>query len=40
MMVAVYSITHFLIDFSCAFLMFRYAAGAPDGYLCVLLYNF
>jgi len=39
-MVAAYSAMHFLIDFACAFLMFRSIAGTPDGYLCVLLYNF
>jgi FSR family fosmidomycin resistance protein-like MFS transporter len=39
-MVSAYSITHFLVDFACAFLMFRSIAGTPDGYLCVLLYNF
>ncbi|MCL1866078.1 MAG: hypothetical protein FWF82_01565 [Oscillospiraceae bacterium] len=39
-MVAVYSVTHFLVDFACAFLMFRFVAGTPDGYVCVLLYNF
>ena len=39
-MVSVYSVTHFLVDFACAFLMFRSIAGTPDGYLCVLLYNF
>jgi len=39
-MVSIYSITHFLVDFACAFLMFRNIAGTPDGYLCVLLYNF
>ena len=39
-MVSVYSVTHFLVDFACAFLMFRSIAGTLDGYLCVLLYNF
>ena len=39
-MVSVYSVTHFLVDFSCAFLMYRFVAGTPEGYLCVLLYNF
>ncbi|MDR1204719.1 MAG: hypothetical protein LBL26_04455, partial [Peptococcaceae bacterium] len=39
-MVSVYSAAHFLVDFACAFLMFRAAAGTPDWYLCVLLYNF
>ena len=35
-----YSITHFLVDFACAFLIFRGIVGTADGYLCVLLYNF
>jgi hypothetical protein len=39
-MVSVYSAAHFLVDFACAFLMFRGAEGTPDWYLCVLLYNF
>ena len=39
-MVSVYSASHFLVDFACAFLMFRRVAGTADGYLCVLLYNF
>jgi len=39
-MVSIYSVTHFLVDFACAFLMFRSIAGTADGYLCVLLYNF
>jgi len=39
-MVSAYSIAHFLVDFACAFLMFRSIAGTTDGYLCVLLYNF
>lgn len=39
-MVSAYSVTHFLVDFACAFLMFRGIAGTPDAYLCVLLYNF
>lgn len=39
-MVTLYSLTHFLVDFACAFFMFRSIAGTPDGYLCVLLYNF
>ncbi len=39
-MVSVYSVTHFLVDFSCAFLMFRSVIGTADGYLCVLFYNF
>ena len=39
-LVAVYSLTHFLVDFACAFMMFRFIAGTKEGYLCVLLYNF
>ena len=39
-MVAVYSLGHFLVDFACAFLMFRSVAGTTDWFLCVLLYNF
>jgi len=39
-LVAAYSGTHFLVDFAGAFLMFRFIAGSPDAYLCVLLYNF
>jgi FSR family fosmidomycin resistance protein-like MFS transporter len=35
-----YSVTHFVVDFACAFLMFRSVAGTPNGTLCVLLYNF
>ena len=39
-LISVYSATHFLVDFACAFLMFSRVAGTPEGYLCVLLYNF
>jgi len=39
-MVSIYSFTHFLVDFACAFFMYRSVAGTPEGYLCVLLYNF
>jgi FSR family fosmidomycin resistance protein-like MFS transporter len=39
-MVAVYAASHFLVDFACAFLMFRSIAGAQDAYVYVLLYNF
>jgi len=38
--VGIYSVSHFIVDFACAFLMFRYIAGTPDAWLCVLLYNF
>ena len=36
----VYSISHFFVDFSCAFLLFSVISGSPDFALCVLLYNF
>lgn len=39
-MVSVYSLIHFIVDFSCAILMYRFVAGTPAGYLCFLLYNF
>jgi len=39
-MVSVYSAAHFLVDFACAFLMFRSVAASPEWYFCVLLYNF
>jgi len=39
-MVSAYSLGHFLVDFSCAFLMFRFIAGTQEGYVGVLLYNF
>ena len=39
-MVGLYSIAHFLVDFACAFLMFRSIAGTREWYSCVLLYNF
>lgn len=39
-MVSVYSVTHFLVDFSCAFLMFHNIVGTTDRYVCILLYNF
>ena len=39
-MVSMYSVSHFLVDFACAFFMFRAVSGTPDGYLGVLLYNF
>ncbi|MDR0489807.1 MAG: hypothetical protein LBH28_00980 [Oscillospiraceae bacterium] len=39
-MVILYSAAHFLVDFACAFLMFRYIAETPDWYFCILLYNF
>ena len=39
-MVFAYSVAHFLVDFACAFLMFRFIAGTREGYTYVLLYNF
>jgi FSR family fosmidomycin resistance protein-like MFS transporter len=36
----VYSLTHFLVDFACAFLMFRAISSAPSWYTYLLLYNF
>ncbi len=37
---ALYSLAHFAVDFSCAFLLFRLASGSPDWALGLLLYNF
>ena len=37
---AIYSLGHFLVDFACAFAMFRYAAGRPEWAGAALLYNF
>ena len=37
---AVYSLGHFWVDFSCALLMFARLRGAREWALCVLLYNF
>jgi len=39
-MISVYSVTHFLVDFACAFLMFHSISRATDWYTCLLLYNF
>ena len=39
-MTITYTITHFLVDFACSFLMFCYLQHTSDWYLCVLLYNF
>lgn len=39
-MIFMYSVAHFLVDFACAFLMFRSIAETQDWHLCVLLYNF
>ena len=39
-MISVYSAVHFMVDFACAFLLFRHMAGMADWYLYILLYNF
>ena len=39
-MLGIYSITHFWVDLSCAFLVFRTLLGTRDLALCLLLYNF
>lgn len=39
-LLALYSLAHFAVDFTCAFLIFRLCAGSPDWALCLLLYNF
>ncbi len=36
---AVYSAAHFIVDFSCAFLIFRYVLGAENWILCLITYN-
>ncbi|MBR2717145.1 MAG: hypothetical protein IKD79_05350 [Oscillospiraceae bacterium] len=38
--VTIYSLGHFLVDFACAFAMFRHAAGLPGWPTAVLVYNF
>lgn len=37
---ALYSLAHFWVDLSCAFVVFRTLLGAGDFALCLLLYNF
>ncbi len=37
---AVYSAAHFAVDFSCAFIMFRFVRPEDDWMLCLLIYNF
>jgi len=37
---AAYSAAHALVDFSCAFLVYRSVLDAPEAGLCLLLYNF
>ena len=39
-MITIYSVTHFLVDFACAFLMFRSISHSQNWYLCILIYNF
>lgn len=39
-MLAVYSVSHALVDFACAFLVFRTMLASPELGLCLLLYNF
>ncbi|MCL2179115.1 MAG: hypothetical protein FWC28_03345 [Proteobacteria bacterium] len=39
-LISAYSFAHFLVDFACAFLVFRNILQAPDKHFCVLLYNF
>ncbi len=35
-----YSVAHFVVDFSCAFLVFSYLHGVSQWLLCLLVYNF
>jgi FSR family fosmidomycin resistance protein-like MFS transporter len=37
--VSVYALTHFFVDFACAFLFFHSIDDAPTLYICFLLYN-
>lgn len=39
-LLALYSLTHFWVDLSCAFLAFHFLSGSADFLLCLLLYNF
>lgn len=39
-LLALYSLSHFWVDLSCAFLVFRTLRDTPDFALCLLLYNF
>ncbi len=39
-MVAVYALAHFLVDFACAFAVFRSISNTGDLYISFLLYNF
>lgn len=39
-MLTIYSVTHFLVDFCCAFIMFRLLSHTAAWYTIILLYNF
>ncbi|NLV99188.1 MAG: MFS transporter [Clostridiaceae bacterium] len=39
-MLTIYSVVHFLVDFCCAFIMFRLLSHTPAWYTIILLYNF
>ena len=39
-MISIYSITHFFVDFACAFLMFFHISNTSEWYTSLLLYNF
>ena len=39
-LLALYSLSHFWVDLSCALLAFRSLSASPDFALCLLLYNF
>lgn len=39
-LLVLYSVSHFWVDLSCAFLVFRMLSGTPDFMLSLLLYNF
>ena len=39
-MMSLYSAAHFVVDFACAFLMFRVISQSPVWYICILMYNF
>jgi FSR family fosmidomycin resistance protein-like MFS transporter len=38
--IPVYIVAHFVVDFACAFLMFRILQGTQDWYIGLLIYNF
>lgn len=37
---AAYSVAHFVVDFSCAFLIYNYLHGSSQWIMCLLAYNF